>query len=586
MAMQHDRRKWFRRDLSDPHIGILHFCCMIDQKDAGDNGLPSHLFVDVHNLCPTGAMVESAERLTPETRLNFLCLDPTDNRWKVLNARVAWSKATRGRSTFRSGLEYLAEDKRSKEVEDDALGENRPRPEDMEFLLSTKLLDALPRTAVCHLLNCLTRREIPAGKRFIKQGAPGTSMYIIQKGHCHVHVQSGDEEHRVARMGPGDIVGEMAVLTGEPRTASVEAEAGLLVWGIRREDFERMAGDQPDVRIFLTELVTQRFENSPITAERTIGRYVIKGILGKGGWSLVYAGAHKVLGMPVAVKMMKHDMAMEPAFMDTFRKEAEIIAGLNHRNIVKVLDIEELFHTVFIIMEHLEGDSLRYVLDHVGALSMARAADFLYQILVGLDYAHNHGIMHRDIKPGNIFVQSRDRIKILDFGLACECGIEDFDLAGTAQYAAPEQVEGAPVDQRCDLYCLGIMAYEMVVGQRPYPEDDLSRLLDLHVEEDIPDPALALPSMPPELHAFILKCCRRNPNERYADAGEAMGELRPLLARLGLLRVHGESRSRMMSSLVLFYSPEEQNLVNALLEDFGRQVQNHGLGLKIAQFKD
>jgi serine/threonine protein kinase len=411
-------------------------------------------------------------------------------------------------------------------------------------------------------------------------------MYILHSGSCLVQVESRGERHVLARLGPGDIVGEMSVLTGEPRMASVAAETDLQYWELPKDKFDAVAGKHPDLRLFLTEVVTQRFENSPITAERSIGKYVVERKIGKGGWSIVYAGRHKRLGLHVVVKMLKHDMAMEPSFLDTFGKEAEIIAQLNHPNIVKVYDIEELYRTVFIIMEHLDGLALSSILERYGVVSIPRTVNFLSQMLHGLAYAHKQGVMHRDMKPANIFVQPKDRIKILDFGLACQPGVEDHSIAGTAHYAPPEQIEGDPVDERADLYSMGIMAYEMLLGRRPYPEDDLARLMDLHVEEDIPDPAADMPDMPPVLREFIITCCRRPPDGRYASAWEALDAIRPLVRELGLLGRQEAPRRREIASMLMFYNQEQRPEVDELVEQFKRMAQNLGLDMRRADFRE
>jgi eukaryotic-like serine/threonine-protein kinase len=262
-------------------------------------------------------------------------------------------------------------------------------------------------------------------------------------------------DHKIAQLKKSDLAGEMAVLTGEPRCANVDALTRAKVWKLDKDHFEAVADRNSDLRVFLTELVTKRFETSSVTRDRVVGKYVIKKKLGMGGWSIVYYGEHALLKMPVAIKMLKHDMAMEPTFQAKFKNEAHLIAGMVHPNIVRVYDIDEMYRTSFIIMEYLEGRSLRSLMDHMGALRPDIAAHYLVQVLNGLSYAHNKGIVHQDIKPANIFVLPDESVKILDFGLACPPGTEDFSLAGTVYYASPEQIEGYPVDVRSDLYALG-----------------------------------------------------------------------------------------------------------------------------------
>ena len=354
------------------------------------------------------------------------------------------------------------------------------------------------------------------------------------------------------------------------------------VWKLEKNDFDVIAELNPDLRMFLTEVATKRFESSSVISERKIGKYLIRQKLGMGGWSIVYSGVHSLLRMPVAIKMLKHDMAMEPAFQKKFKEEAHIIARMVHPNIVKVYDIDEIYRTAFIIMEYLEGMALRRILDTLGALEYGRIANYLMQILRGLAYAHNKGIVHQDIKPANVFVLPDDMIKILDFGLACAPGTEDFNLAGTVFYASPEQIEGDPVDVRTDMYALGIMAYEMISGVRPFPEENLTKLLDLHVDEELADWAEFPPDVPDQLRAFVLKCCRRVPDERYQTAYEAMDILSPLMKE-GFTNNH---RKRKMASVFLFYEDEQQIVLNNLLEDFTGKAKGYGIQLKSTDFMD
>jgi serine/threonine protein kinase len=281
--------------------------------------------------------------------------------------------------------------------------------------------------------------------------------------------------------------------------------------------------------------------------------------------------------------MMRHDMAMQPSFLERFRQEAQLIAPMTHRNIVHVYDVEELYRTVFIVMEYLEGQALEALLTRAGRLDVARAVDILLQVCAGLGYAHERGVIHRDVKPGNVFLLPQGHVKLLDFGLACPPGTVDLSHPGTALYAPPEQIRGTPVDERSDIYCVGIMAYEMVTGRRPYPEDDLASLMNLRCNADIPDPAELAPHVPDALRGFILTACERDPARRWQSVGQAMEALRPLERELGLER---KSARRRMSSLHLFYEEDDHLAVSRLLDEFSRRARELGVDVKTSDFDD
>ena len=313
---------------------------------------------------------------------------------------------------------------------------------------------------------------------------------------------------------------------------------------------------------------------------RIISKYVIKHTLGQGGWSTVYQGVHTGLDRPVAIKMMKHDMAEDSDFLNQFRNEAKIIAQMSHKNIIQVYDIEELYRTIFIVMERLEGESLKELLKQVGYLPAPRAVDFLIQICSGLAYSHEKGIVHQDIKPGNIFVLPDDQIKILDFGLACPPGTEDMGLPGTVYYMAPEQIEGDPVHPRTDIYCLGITAFEMITGKRPYPEEDLAALMNMHLNQDIPDPAELVPELPQGLRKFILKACRRQPAERYQNMSQVLKDLRPLARQIYSRQRQTDLVLPKTTTLKIDYQNKHQQALDRLLVEFSLKVNELGAHLK------
>jgi len=279
--------------------------------------------------------------------------------------------------------------------------------------------------------------------------------------------------------------------------------------------------------------------------------------------------------------MLKHDMAMNKDFAEKFHNEAKTIALLNHDNIVRVYDIEELFRTIFIIMEYLEGLPLDYILYRMPKLTVPKALDILLQVCTGLSYAHDQGIVHQDIKPANIFIQLDGRTKIVDFGLSCPPGTLDCSMPGTIYYMSPEQIEGETVDERTDIYSFGIMAYEMLTGQRPYLEEDPAKLLELHLKKDVPDPRALVPDLPHELNYFIKRATQKDPSARFKSVWEIIRDLQPVADKLGVERRPQTDKRRKMMNLFLFYEDEQQLVINKLIEEFNREVKQIGAELKV-----
>lgn len=452
--------------------------------------------------------------------------------------------------------------------------------------LKTELLRFMSEGADDRFLNNLALRRVKAGERFIRQGEQGDAAYIIDKGSCLAIVERNGELHPLRHRTAGDIVGLPAILTGEPRMAHIEAETDMELWEIKKYQFDHLSRQNPELLRFFSELVANSFDTNRPIADRSIGKYVITDVIGSGSFSIVYRGRHRDLDMPVAVKMMRHDLALEPEFYENFRNEASSIAGLKHDNILRVYDFEERFRTLFIIMEYIEGESLKNMLSRVGKLCPETAADFLVQVCTGLRYAHERNIIHRDVNPLNIFVQPGGRVKILDFGLACPVGTETYEFFGMMSYNAPEQISGDPVDARTDIYSLSILAYEMLTGRKPYPEASLSEVMRMHMRHDVPDPAEVSDGIPEPLRRFILKAGRCDPQNRYQNADEAMAALLPLVRQPanGSSPPPGEI-SRETAVVNLFYDENQREKLNRLLEKFRKNAESAGIKCRISMGK-
>ncbi len=449
----------------------------------------------------------------------------------------------------------------------------------------TKLLKHLVDTTSNSFLCELAYKRVRAGKRFLVQGTQEETAYIIQEGTCLSVVEKDGVLHPVGHRGKGDIVGIRALFTGEPRGAHVEAETDLHLWVLNKHQIDNISRSDPELLSLLTEIVARQFDSKRPVADREIGKYVATQIIGRGSYSIVYKAVHKALNMPVAIKMMRHNMVVDSDFLLNFHKEARIIASLNHENILGIYDVEERYKTVFIIMEYLDGESLQDLLQRLKVIPPALAISYINQICKGLAYAHEKGIIHRDINPANVMVLPDDRIKILDFGLACHLGTEDEHIGGVLAYQAPELLEGEAADQSSDIYALGITAYELVTGQKPFNDKEISEMFRLSTPREIGDPALLVPDILPELREFIIKACQHKKTKRYQDVPEAIETLGPAISQGSRKELENNGRGKL-TTIILRYDQKHQAALNHLLSEFSIKTNTIGVDLKLMDLSD
>jgi eukaryotic-like serine/threonine-protein kinase len=278
-----------------------------------------------------------------------------------------------------------------------------------------------------------------------------------------------------------------------------------------------------------------------MTTPEVLGeRYEIGGVLGRGGMAEVHRGRDLRLGREVAVKVLRNDLARDPSFQVRFRREAQAAASLNHPAIVAVYDTGEdrtpAGATPYIVMEYVEGETLRDVLRREGHLSPQRAMSLSADICGALDFSHRNGIVHRDVKPGNVMITPQGAVKVMDFGIARAVSDSAATMTstaaviGTAQYLSPEQARGEGVDARSDVYSLGCLLYELVTGAPPFTGDSPVAVAYQHVREDPRLPSSINPQVPPELDAILLKAMSKNPANRYQSAADMRNDLLRALA--------------------------------------------------------
>jgi eukaryotic-like serine/threonine-protein kinase len=269
-------------------------------------------------------------------------------------------------------------------------------------------------------------------------------------------------------------------------------------------------------------------------------RYQIVSRIGSGGMADVYCAQDLQLGRKVALKLLHQRFADDAQFVERFRREAHSAANLQHSNVVGVYDRGEWDGTYYIAMEYLGGRSLKQVVQEAGALDPAYAIDLTLQILKAARFAHNRGVIHRDIKPHNVIVDDEGRAKVTDFGIA-RAGASDMtetgSIMGTAQYLSPEQAQGHAVGAASDLYAIGIVLYELLAGRVPFDGDQPVTVALKQVSEMPVPPSAYNPAVPPELDAVVLRAMEKDPAQRFASADEFIAALEHVRAQLAALPV-------------------------------------------------
>jgi serine/threonine-protein kinase len=260
------------------------------------------------------------------------------------------------------------------------------------------------------------------------------------------------------------------------------------------------------------------------------GRYEVATLLGQGGMAAVYLGTDRVLGRRVAVKVLDARFARDTSFVTRFRREAQAAASLNHPNVVSVFDTGSDDGTHYIVLEYIQGKTLSQVIREDAPLLPERAVEIAESVAAGLSIAHGDGIIHRDIKPGNVMLTPTGDVKVMDFGIArattSESITQTATVLGTAAYFSPEQAQGGPVDARSDLYSLGCVLYEMLTGRQPFSADSPLAVAYKHVREDPVPPSKLNPDVPGELDAVVMKLMAKSPDNRYQTADQLRDDLR------------------------------------------------------------
>jgi predicted Ser/Thr protein kinase len=290
-----------------------------------------------------------------------------------------------------------------------------------------------------------------------------------------------------------------------------------------------------------SDIKTQILSHSPAVApgaaqdiaEALAARYDILDTLGDGGMGMVYRVRDRETNEILALKLLRPEIARDPAMLERFKNEIRLAHRITHKNVCRIYDFNRVEDLAYFTMEYVDGESLRAWLKRAGKMTPERTIDLARQIAAGLAEAHAQGVIHRDLKPENVMLGRDGLVKLLDFGIARAVGSDSATartIMGTPEYMAPEQSQGKPVDQRVDLYALGLILYECLTGQRAFSGATPVEIALRQLKEKPASPRKFLPATPAHLEALVMRCLEKEPARRFASAAELLRALAPSAA--------------------------------------------------------
>lgn len=261
-------------------------------------------------------------------------------------------------------------------------------------------------------------------------------------------------------------------------------------------------------------------------------RYEILELIGSGGMADVYKAKCHKLNRFVAIKVLKSEFSSDQSFVGKFKAEAQAAAGLMHPNIVNVYDVGEENRMYYFVMELVEGITLKHYIEKKITLTAKEAVSIAIQVSMGIEAAHNNGIIHRDIKPQNIIISKEGKVKVADFGIAkaATSNTVTSHAMGSVHYTSPEQARGGYSDAKSDIYSIGITLFEMITGHVPFDGETTVAVAIKHIQEEMPSPRVYVPDVPISVEQIIAKCCQKNPDRRYANVGQLIRDLKHSLS--------------------------------------------------------
>lgn len=406
-------------------------------------------------------------------------------------------------------------------------------PQLWQLLGNCRALSTLPPMTLRDVFAAATEHLFAPGEVLMRQGDPAEGLWILLEGTAHAMLRDQDgSDHCIGRFCGGDVVGEMALVTRATRTATVVADSGVRAMLVPTAEFDRLAVRHLELGVVLTELVAERLgrgANDGFGGKQVEG-FRIQRCVGRGGMSVVYRAREEANGELVALKMMSYRLIYDSVALARFHQEAEILQGFHHANIARLKRLFSAYNTYFLVMELCDGVDLGHLLSSCGRLPERQVRPILGQLAHALEYVHQRGFVHRDLKPGNVMLTRSGEVKLTDFGIAVPEVVLDDQTAtgrhailGTPAYMAPEQLSGGPPDRRTDVYALACLAYDLLTGQRLFRSTSVYELVQQKLTLRLPPAVEIGDRVSAELYEFLHRALRANPDERPASAAPLLG---------------------------------------------------------------
>ena len=391
-------------------------------------------------------------------------------------------------------------------------------------------LGILSAGSLADLLAVMHFREFEPGGYLIRQGDPAEFLLLILSGNAFARVRNTPADRPpVGTFGPGDIVGEISLVTDEPRTADVIAETHVQSLELSASDFHVLADRHPDLPLLLSEVVTERLGHSKydgLTGKDIHGYQIIQRV-DRGGMGVVYEATRVATGQRVALKMMNHRLTSQLSALRRFRREAAILKTLEHPSVARLYQYFSAYKTEFLAMEFCEGPTIRQMIAARGPLKEDVVRPMLGQLAVALKYVHGRGIVHRDLKPSNIVLTPDGGIKLLDFGIVTVEEHSDLwnalkttslpRMVGTPRYMAPEHFSGRVTDRRVDYYGIAAVVFEALSGRPLIAATEVFDVIREHAQFILPAAEHIGGGISQEMYEVLLHGLEHDPEKRSLD---------------------------------------------------------------------